>query len=107
MVRQDEQGEERLLDAMRAIQTDEDSCKWDFGRYASEWTREFSRGRTDAALAAKVGATQQGVTERRSTWKRFGESYSTYSNLSWSHFRVAVGWDDADPTYSKEAADRP
>lgn len=94
-VRQAEVSENELLDQLKTLKSQEDSCKWEFGRIASLWHQKFARGRTDADLARAIGDLQQNVNRRRLTWEKFGESYTSMCNLSWTHFQVATGWGDA------------
>ena len=55
----------------------------------------FARGRTDADFAQLVGLSADQVFQRRRVWETFADVYSGYPALKWSHFYVAVAWDDA------------
>lgn len=92
VVQQAEMNEEQLIEAaQRALS----SCNWSIGKYASEWTERFSRGRTDAEFGASIGMSGDQVRQRRATYQRFGGISDTYPNLKWSHFYIALTWEDA------------
>lgn len=100
-VRLAEVTEEQLIQRLNSLQSQEDGCKWEFGKGASEWHEHYARGRSDQDLADMIGSSQQTVNFRRKCWETFGESYSTWSNLSWAHFKEALGWDDAEQLLKK------
>jgi hypothetical protein len=100
-VRQDQESEAALIaSAKEAIST----CNWKVGECASNWTAKWARGRTDADFGAAVDLTAEQVGQRRRVWDRWGENRISYSVLSWSHFLVAIAWEDAD-TYLQWACD--
>jgi hypothetical protein len=79
------------------------TTNWEKGRIILEW-RETLMGSeaaaatfSDEAWSRRVGGvTPQHVGRLRRVCERFGESYSTYSKLFWSHFLAAIEWDDAE-----------
>ncbi len=71
------------------------SCNWVVGECASQWTEKYARGRTDADFAALVGMTPDQVYQRRRVWETFGDVNTDYGKLRWSHFYVALNWDNA------------
>ena len=76
-------------------QTAVSQCNWVVGECAAKWTVKYAKGRTDADFAAQVGLSPDQVYQRRRVWETFGEVYQTYPSLKWSHFYVALSWDDA------------
>lgn len=80
-------------------------CNWVVGRCAAEWTKRYARGRTDADFAALVGLSADQVYQRRRVWETFADVRERYEQASapgqpkrgprWSHFYVALTWDDA------------
>ncbi|MEW4490082.1 hypothetical protein AB1L42_18505 [Thalassoglobus sp. JC818] len=70
-------------------------CNWVIGECAAEWTERYSRGRTDADFGALIGLSGDQVYQRRRVWECFADVSGDYPNLKWSHFYVAVNWDDA------------
>ena len=80
------------------IQTARDAisrCNWVVGECAAKWTRKYAKGRTDADFAALVGLSPDQVYQRRRVWETFGDVVQNYPSLKWSHFYVALNWDDA------------
>jgi hypothetical protein len=70
-------------------------CNWVVGQCACEWTRRYARGRTDADFAQLVGLSADQVYQRRRVWETFGDVVDRYPSLRWSHFYIALNWDDA------------
>ncbi len=70
-------------------------CNWVVGQCAFEWTERYAKGRTDTDFAQQVGLSPDQVFQRRRVWETFGDVYKDYSSLKWSHFYVAINWDDA------------
>lgn len=72
-------------------------CAWTVGECAAKWCRKYAKGQTDADFGNMIGQSGDYVYERRRVWETFADvAFSgTYRNLTWSHFRVAVPWDDA------------
>lgn len=76
---------------------------WEKGKIISEWRQAkiddgaSSSQYSDEAWASMVGfVTCQHVGRLRRVYDRFGESWSTYAGLYWSHFWAALDWDDAE-----------
>lgn len=70
-------------------------CNWVVGECAAKWTKKYARGRTDGAFAEQIGLTPDQVYQRRRVWESFADVYTEYESLKWSHFYVALNWDDA------------
>ena len=70
-------------------------CNWTLGECAAAWTRKYAKGRTDAAFAELVGLSPEQVYQRRRVFETFGDVKHDCPKLSWSHFYVALTWDDA------------
>ncbi|MEM7811703.1 MAG: hypothetical protein AAF532_09530 [Planctomycetota bacterium] len=90
---QDFSDEAALVDATRAAVS---RCNWFVGRCASEWTERYAAGRTDTDFAALVGLSSDQVYQRRRVWETFGGRQDSWSGLRWSHFYVALTWEDAE-----------
>lgn len=82
-------------DLIRIAQNALSRCNWVVGQCAADWTQRYSRGRTDADFAALVGLSADQVYQRRRVWETFGDVCETYPSLKWSHFYLALNWDDA------------
>jgi hypothetical protein len=91
-VRQDEESEAALV--RRAKKSLSDGA-WTVGECAAKWTERWAKGRTDEDFGAMIGMSGDQVGQRRRVHERFG-NYDTCRNLSWSHYRAALNWDDAD-----------
>jgi hypothetical protein len=83
--------EELIVTAQGAVSR----CNWVVGECAAKWTRKYAKGRTDADFAESVGLSGDQVFQRRRVWETFGDVYENYPELKWSHFYVALNWDDA------------
>jgi len=70
-------------------------CNWVVGECASKWTQKYAKGRTDADFGQLVGLSGDQVYQRRRVWETFGDVRSDYPSLKWSHFYVALNWDDS------------
>lgn len=88
----DRDSEETLI---AKAQTAVSGCNWLVGACAAQWTRKYARGRTDADFANLVGLSPDQVYQRRRVWETFGDVYRDYVKLKWSHFYLALNWDDA------------
>ncbi|MDA0835314.1 MAG: hypothetical protein O2955_21460 [Planctomycetota bacterium] len=82
---------ELIVAAQQAVS----QCNWVVGECAAKWTEKYARGRTDADFGNLVGVSPDQVYQRRRVWETFGDVYDSYPGLSWSHFYVALNWDDA------------
>lgn len=92
VVVQAELSEEQIIEAARQAV---EGYAYTVGRLACEWTARYARGRTDADFGELIGMDGGEVRQRRAVWDRFGSFIHVYESLSWSHFRAALGWDDA------------
>jgi len=70
-------------------------CNWIVGECASKWTEKYAKGRTDADFGELVGLSPDQVYQRRRVWESFSDVSVDYANLRWSHFYVALNWDDS------------
>ena len=71
------------------------SCNWTLGECAAIWTKKYARGRTDSDFAKKIGLSADQVYQRRRVWEVFAEVNHKYPKLKWSHYYVALSWEDA------------
>lgn len=79
------------------------TTNWEKGRIIHQW-REALMGSqaapatySDDAWSRRVGGVSaQHVGRLRRVHERFGDSYSSYSGLYWTHFWAAMEWDDAE-----------
>jgi hypothetical protein len=76
---------------------------WEKGRIICEWrdalvdAERAAYEYSDEAWAARVGGiSAQHVGRLRRVWQRFGSTFEQYDGLYWSHFLVAMDWDDAE-----------
>jgi len=96
VVRQAEQTEQQIVEAVKAAIAQIDDCKWTVGRLAHEWTERYANGRTDEDFAKLVGLSRANVQQRRQVFATYGDVCKTFCKLSWSHFLVVLDWNDAD-----------
>lgn len=92
IVQQAEETEQQLIE--RARQADSDAA-WTIGECASLWTQRYAKGRTDADFAKLVGLSRDVVTQRRLVHETFSDVCDSNHKLCWTHFYVALNWDDA------------
>lgn len=76
-------------------QTAVSQSNWVVGECAAIWTKKYSRGRTDADFGLLVGLSGDQVYQRRRVWETFADVDGDYTLLKWSHFYVALNWDDS------------
>lgn len=76
-------------------QTAVSQCNWVVGECASKWTKKYARGRTDGDFGLLVGLSGDQVYQRRRVWETFADVSGDYAGLKWSHFYVALTWNDA------------
>jgi len=79
------------------------TTNWDKGRIITQWRDALvAAGRpksecSDEAWARLVGAvSSQHVGRLRRVYARFGDVQRDYAGLYWSHFQVALEWNDAE-----------
>lgn len=71
-------------------------CNWEIGDCAAKWTQKYAAGRTDVDFGALIGLSGDQVYQRRRVWERFAETHAEYPQLKWSHFYVALNWEEAE-----------
>ncbi|MCG6154571.1 hypothetical protein [Rubinisphaera margarita] len=84
--------EQTLVDRARGALS---NCNWVVGECAGQWTEKYARGRTDADFGNLIGLSADQVYQRRRVWETFHDVQAEYPALKWSHFYVALNWDDA------------
>lgn len=79
------------------------TTNWEKGRIIGEWRAAKEKAGedvseySDEAWAQLVGeVTSQHVGRLRRVFDRFGENYTEYEGLFWSHFHAALDWDDSE-----------
>ncbi len=79
------------------------TTNWEKGKIILNWrnmlieTGASAPSYSDEAWARRVGGvTSQHVGRLRRVYERFGNTYSSYPKLFWSHFLAANDWDDAE-----------
>ena len=79
------------------------TTNWEKGAIICQWRQALmdgeapSREYSDEAWSRHVGSvSSQHVGRLRRVYERFGESYTTYEGLFWSHFHASLDWDDAE-----------
>lgn len=84
---------------------------WEKGRIISEWRRALvdsgvpATAYSDEAWAQQVGGvTAPHVGRLRRVYDQFGATCESYPKLSWTHFLIAMDWDDA-PLWLQGASD--
>lgn len=84
--------EDQLIERAREALSD---SSWVIGECAAQWTKKYAKGRTDADFGAMVGLSGDQVYQRRRVWETFGDVRDQYTLLKWSHYYIALTWDDA------------
>lgn len=76
---------------------------WEKGKIIFEWRSRLQDSGvatqlySDPAWSRLVGeVTPQHVGRLRRTWERFGDVFTDYEGLYWSHFLAALDWEDAE-----------
>jgi len=87
-----EKTEQQLIERARQSLN---QCHWEIGECATIWTKKYARGRTDEDFGQLIGMSGDQVYQRRRVYESFHDVYTQYPALSWSHFYVALNWDDA------------
>lgn len=79
------------------------TTNWEKGRIINEWRAakqaagEEVSEYSDEAWATLVGeVTSQHVGRLRRVFEKYGETFTQYEGLYWSHFHAALDWDDAE-----------
>ncbi|MFK7778842.1 MAG: hypothetical protein QM501_12110 [Gimesia sp.] len=84
--------EAQLIDCAREAMS---NSSWVIGECAAQWTQKYAKGRTDADFGAMIGLSGDQIYQRRRVWETFGDVQDQYSELRWSHYYIALTWDDA------------
>lgn len=69
---------------------------WIIGECASRWYHQYRKQRTDGDFGDVIGLSEDRVFQCRRVWEDFWDLHVKLPNLSWSHFRDALGWEDAE-----------
>ncbi len=85
---------------IQRAQTAVSQCNWTVGECAVQWTKKFARGRTDADFGELVGMSGDQVYQRRRVCETFADVQTNYPALKWSHFYIALNWDEAADSLS-------
>lgn len=80
---------------IQRAQTAISQCNWTVGECAAQWTTKFARGRSDGDFGELVGMSNDQIYQRRRVWESFADVRENYAALKWSHFYVALTWDDS------------
>ena len=79
------------------------TTNWEKGRIISQWRQALlqagapTQAYCDEAWSRRVGnVSPQHVGRLRRVYEQFGETYSQYPGLYWSHFQAALDWHDAE-----------
>lgn len=88
--------DEAEFDLISRAQEAANSGNWIVGECASRWLSTYAKGRTDEAFGELVGLSRQQILYRRQVWERFGKIHSRFPDITWTHFKAALQWDDAE-----------
>lgn len=69
--------------------------QWEMGELITAWLVRYARGRPIEDFAILSGANTTQVRECWAVCREFHDVRGEYPHLRWSHFKAAVGWDDA------------
>ena len=79
------------------------TTNWEKGKIISQWRQALVESEAPAGSYSDEswsrivgGVTSQHVGRLRRVFDRFGESYTSYEGLFWSHFLAAMDWHDAE-----------
>lgn len=79
------------------------TTNWEKGRIIWEWRQSLQQSDADAIDYSDEtwsqmvgGVTAQHVGRLRRVHERFGDVFSQYEGLYWSHFHAALDWEDAE-----------
>lgn len=86
------ENEQTLVNRARNAVT---SCNWTIGECAAAWCQRHANGRTDEDFAQLISVSRTRVNDCRLVFQHFA-AHAAKSVLTWSHFRAALNWDDAD-----------
>lgn len=89
-VEQQEQSQQQLLQRIRQADS---QTKWHTGECISALKQRYHL--TDEQIAQQTELSRETITQRRLVWETFADCKSIYNHLSWTHYYVALSWDDA------------
>ena len=92
-VQKADQAEWQLI---KTAQEAANSGNWIVGECACRWLFTYAKGRTDEAFGELIGLSKVQVYQRRRVFEEFGKIRDRFPRLTWTHFREAVQWDDAE-----------
>lgn len=69
---------------------------WVVGECAARWLANYGKGKTDGTFAELIELSEEKVYQCRRVWERFGRIANSFKIVSWSHFREAVNWENAE-----------
>ncbi|HMP79768.1 MAG TPA: hypothetical protein PKD54_09980 [Pirellulaceae bacterium] len=75
---------------------------WEKGRIIHHWREKNQASPHAAAYSDETwsrlvgGVSPQHVGRLRRTFERFGDTWTSYAGLYWSHFYAALDWEDAE-----------
>ncbi|MDR1494277.1 MAG: hypothetical protein LBT05_16400 [Planctomycetaceae bacterium] len=76
---------------------------WEKGKLISLWRAKLAENHlprqiySDESLAKRIGnVSGQHIGRLRRVYERFGETFTQYTGLFWSHFQAVLDWDDAE-----------
>jgi hypothetical protein len=77
---------------------------WIVGECAARWYHRYRKERTDGDFGDMIGLSEDRVFQCRRVWEEFNSLHQQLSELTWSHFREALNWEDAEQ-YLRWASD--
>lgn len=81
---------------IRTAQEAANSGNWIVGECACRWLHTYAKGRTDEQFGELIGLSRTQVQQRRQVWEEFGKIHARFKSITWTHFREALQWDDAE-----------
>ncbi|MDR1384280.1 MAG: hypothetical protein LBJ67_10645 [Planctomycetaceae bacterium] len=76
---------------------------WEKGKLIFLWRAKLAENNlprqvySDESLAKRIGSVSgQHIGRLRRVYERFGETFTQYTGLFWSHFQAVLDWDDAE-----------
>lgn len=88
-----QQQEETQQELLQRIRTADSHTKWATGEWISLLKERYQL--TDEQIAQQTDLSRESVTQRRLVWETFADCKAIYTQLSWTHFYVALSWNDA------------
>lgn len=91
-----QQASETEYQLIRTAQEAANSGNWIVGECACRWLFTYAKGRTDEAFGELIGLSKNQIFQRRRVFEEFGKIHDRFPTLTWTHFREAMQWDDAE-----------